>query len=91
MTKIDFVEAVMNRADMSKDEAKRIVETVLEIIKSGLEQGEKVKISGVGTFTVQEKTARRGRNPQTGEEIVLPARRVLSFHPSKVLVGRMNR
>ena len=91
MTKADFVEALMNRADMTKDEAVRIVETVLELVKSSLEKGEKVKISGVGTFSVREKTARKGRNPQTGEEIVLPARRVLTFHPSKVLVGRLNR
>ena len=90
MTKADLVEVVMNHADMPKDEAVRLIETFLELIKSCLERGEKMKISGVGTFTVREKTARRGRNPQTGEEIVLPGRRVLSFHPSKVLVAKMN-
>ena len=89
MTKADFVEAIM-RSDLSKVDATRIVETILELIKSALEQGDKVKISGVGTFTVREKHPRRGRNPQTGEEIMLPGRKVLTFHPSKVLVGKMN-
>ena len=90
MTKADLVDAITNHADMPKDEAVRLVEMFLELIKSTLERGEKVKISGIGTFAVREKKARRGRNPQTGEEIVLDGRQVLTFQPSNVLVDNMN-
>lgn len=63
---------------------------IFEIIKGKLENGENVKISGFGSFTVRDKKARRGRNPQTGEEITIAARRVLSFKPSNVLRKHIN-
>jgi integration host factor subunit alpha len=67
-----------------------IVEQVFQIIKETLADGEKVKISGFGNFVVREKNARKGRNPQTGQEILLEARRVLTFKPSLVLKNILN-
>jgi integration host factor subunit alpha len=74
----------------SKKEAAELVEKVFEIIKDTLAEGEKVKISGFGNFVVREKNARKGRNPQTGQEILLDARRVLTFKPSLVLKNVLN-
>ena len=90
MTKAHLVEAIILQCDISKVEAQKLIEQFLELIKSTLEQGEKVMISGVGSFAVREKTARKGRNPQTGVEIILAGRKVVTFHPSKVLVEKMN-
>ncbi len=90
MTKADMIELVYERLGVSKREAATIVETVFEIIKETLERGENVKISGFGSFNIQHKKPRRGRNPQTGEEITISARRVLSFKASNVLRGQLN-
>ena len=85
MTKADIVESVYDRVGFSKKESSEIVELVFETMKKTLERGEKVKISGFGKFEVRDKKPRRGRNPQTGSEIEISARRVLSFKPSQVL------
>ena len=85
MTKADLVDAIYKRVGFSKKESAKIVELVFDIIKETLEQGEKIKISGFGNFVVRDKRARIGRNPQTGEEIEISARRVLTFKPSQVL------
>ena len=85
MTKAEIVEQSYEQVGFSKKEAAELVETVFEIIKDTLANGEKVKISGFGNFVVRDKNARKGRNPQTGEEILLEARRVLTFKPSLVL------
>ncbi|NPA24431.1 MAG: integration host factor subunit alpha [Deltaproteobacteria bacterium] len=90
MTKADMVELVYDRIGVSKREATRIVETIFDIIKETLENGENVKISGFGSFNIQHKKPRRGRNPQTGEEITISARRVLSFKASNVLREQLN-
>lgn len=91
MTKADIVEAVYEKlGGISKKEAAEIVETVFETMKDTLEQGEKIKISGFGNFVVRDKNARIGRNPQTGEEITISARRVLTFKPSQVLKSALN-
>ena len=66
------------------------MEAVFSIIKSTLEAGETLKISGFGTFEVKQKADRRGRNPQTGEDIIIIARRVLTFKPSAVLKQSIN-
>src|SRR4030095_4386908 len=76
-------------SDLKKESAD-LVEKVFDIIKDTLRDGEKVKVSGFGNFVVREKNARKGRNPQTGEEIVLEARRVLTFKPSLVLKNLLN-
>ena len=85
MTKADLVNAIYERVGFSKKESARIVELVFDIIKETLSDGEKIKISGFGNFVVREKRSRVGRNPQTGEEIEISARRVLTFKPSQVL------
>ena len=87
MTKADLVDLIYERIGSSKKEACEIVEAVFKIIEESLQRGEKVKISGFGSFTVNQKRARRGRNPQTGISIIIDSRRVLSFKPSHVLKG----
>jgi len=90
MTKADIVERIYERVGFSKKEATEIVESIFEVVKRRLEQGEKVKVSGFGNFVVNEKRPRKGRNPQTGEEIVITGRRVLTFKASQVLKKTMN-
>jgi integration host factor subunit alpha len=90
MTKADMVELVYERIGVSKREAATVVESIFDIIKESLERGENVKISGFGSFNLREKKPRRGRNPQTGEEITISARRVLSFKSSNVLRDQLN-
>jgi integration host factor subunit alpha len=89
MTKADLVELIYERIGFSRKEAGEIVEEVFAIITDKLREGEKVKISGFGTFVVNHKRARRGRNPQTGEPIMIDSRSVLSFKPSQLLKERV--
>jgi len=90
MTKADIVERIYEKVGFSKKEATDVVESIFEIIKGHLEEGEKVKISGFGNFVINAKRPRKGRNPQTGEEIVISGRRVVSFKPSPVLKKAIN-
>jgi len=90
MTKADIVERIYEKVGFSKKEATDVVESIFEIIKERLEKAEKVKISGFGNFVINTKRPRKGRNPQTGEEIVISGRRVLSFKPSPVLKKSIN-
>ena len=90
MTKAEIVEQIYEQVGFSKKESAELVEKVFETIKETLARGEKVKISGFGNFVVRGKNARKGRNPQTGEEIQLEARRVLTFKPSLVLKNILN-
>ena len=90
MTKAEIVEQIYERVGFSKKEAAELVEKVFEIMKETLAEGEKVKISGFGNFVVRDKAARRGRNPQTSEEIIIARRRVLNFRPSQVLRSALN-
>jgi integration host factor subunit alpha len=90
MTKADIVERIYTRVGFSKKEAADVVESIFEVIKGRLESGEKVKVSGFGNFVINEKRPRKGRNPQTGEEIVITGRRVLTFKPSQVLKRTIN-
>ena len=78
MTKAEIVEQIYEQVGFSKKESAELVEKVFETIKETLARGEKVKISGFGNFVVREKNARKGRNPQTGEEILLEARDVIT-------------
>jgi integration host factor subunit alpha len=89
MTKADLVELVYERTHSSKKEAVVAVEAVFDIIRESLRRGEKVKISGFGSFVVNQKRARRGRNPQTGDAIIIDSRCVLSFKPSQLLKERV--
>ncbi len=90
MTKADLVENIYQKTGFSKKESAEIVETVFDLIKSTLEEGEKIKIAGFGNFVVKEKATRRGRNPQTGAEIKISSRRILTFKPSQVLKNSIN-
>lgn len=89
LTKADLVEDVAKEGFTRKNSAK-IVETLLESIKSTLESGDEILISGFGKFCVKEKKQRRGRNPATGEDLILDARRVVTFKCSPVLTDRIN-
>jgi integration host factor subunit alpha len=90
MTKAEIVEQIYEQVGFSKKESAELVEKVFEAIKETLSRGEKVKISGFGNFVVRDKNSRKGRNPQTGEEILLEARKVLTFKPSLVLKNLLN-
>ncbi|MCW5829192.1 MAG: integration host factor subunit alpha [Deltaproteobacteria bacterium] len=90
MTKADFVEAVYQKVGFSKKEGAEIVEGMFEIIKETLTGSDRLKISGFGNFVVKSKRTRIGRNPHTGEEIKISARRVLTFKPSQVLKNILN-
>jgi len=90
MTKADIVENIYEKVGLSKEESARIVELVLELVKKTLVEGERIKISGFGNFVVRQKRSRRGRNPQTGDEIEISARRVLTFKSSPILKKVLN-
>ena len=90
ITKADIIEKVYQKIGFSKKEASELVEMVFGQLKDTLCDGEKVKISGFGNFIVRQKKSRVGRNPQTGEQITISARRVLTFRPSQVLKAILN-
>ena len=90
LTKAQMVESVQNQIGLPRNRSSEIVETLLEIIKSTLESGEDVLISGFGKFSVNEKKARRGRNPSTGEDMMLAPRKVVTFKCSGKLRDKIN-
>lgn len=90
VTRADLSEAVYNALGLSRNESAQLVESVLEHVSVALTDGEKVKISSFGTFSVREKKGRVGRNPKTGEEAAIDPRRVLVFRPSHVLKDMIN-
>ena len=91
LTKEHLVSAVAEANGYPRNQAVELVETLLEIIKSKLASGEDVLISGFGKFCVKKKRERRGRNPATGEDMMLEARRVVTFKCSGQLRGKINR
>lgn len=90
MTKADIVEIVFEKVGFSKKDVGMVIEEIFEVVKNTLEHGEKVKISGFGNFTIRQKRARRGRNPQTGTEITIDERRVMTFKASQLLKKAIN-
>ncbi|MDA8429816.1 MAG: integration host factor subunit alpha [Geobacteraceae bacterium] len=90
MTKADIVEKVAEKCGISKKDSIDMVESVFSVLKTTLENGEDIKISGFGKFEVKNKHERKGRNPQTGESIIIDARRILSFKPSTILKESIN-
>lgn len=90
LTKADLVQKVYQNHNLTKAQATEAVETFLRIAKNCLENGEDLLLSGFGKFNVKNKNARRGRNPQTGNELILAARRVVTFKPSGILRDRIN-
>jgi integration host factor subunit alpha len=90
LAKEAITRSVFDRLDLSKTVTAKAVEATFEIIKKTLEGGEDVLISGFGKFCVRDKGKRRGRNPQTGENLKLAARRIVTFKCSTVLKRRLN-
>jgi integration host factor subunit alpha len=90
LSKQNIVEQLQSELGFLKKQSIEITETLLEIIKSSLESGEDVLVSGFGKFCVKEKAERRGRNPTTGEDAILPARRVVTFKCSYKLREMIN-
>ena len=90
LTKAEIIEAVQSELSFPKHQSSDLVESLLEIIKSTLESGEDVLVSGFGKFCVNEKRKRRGRNPATGEDLILDARKVVTFKCSGKLRERVN-
>ena len=90
LTKIQIVESVQNQTGFPKSKSLEVVETLLEIIKRTLAFGEDVLVSGFGKFCVMEKKERKGRNPATGEDIMLKPRKVVTFKCSGKLRDRIN-
>ena len=90
LTKADLIHTMYKQVGLSKGKSSQLIESLLEIIKTSLENGEDVLITGFGKFCVKEKGRRRGRNPQSGEDLMLDARRVVSFRCSGVLRDKIN-
>lgn len=90
LTKADLVQKVYQNHNLTKAQAAEAVEAFLRIAKNCLENGEDLLVSGFGKFNVKQKKARRGRNPQTGQELILDARKVITFKPSGILRSRIN-
>ncbi|MCB0344832.1 MAG: integration host factor subunit alpha [Bdellovibrionales bacterium] len=90
LTKADLVDAVYDNLPFDKQKATQLVEDWIELIKSGLVRDKKVMISGFGVFEVKSKNARPGRNPQTGDRIILAPRNVVKFKPSQILRKDLN-
>ena len=89
LTRMDLSEAVFREVGLSRNESAQLVESVLDHMSDALVNGEQVKISSFGTFSIREKNARMGRNPKTGEEVPINPRRVLTFRPSHLMKERV--
>lgn len=90
LTKDEIVERVYRQGGLTRKRAATLVDTLLDLIKNILADGDGLLISGFGRFNVYSKTSRMGRNPYTGEKMVLRARTVVTFKPSRVLKQRLN-
>ncbi|MCB0330215.1 MAG: integration host factor subunit alpha [Bdellovibrionales bacterium] len=90
LTKADLADAIYATMPVDKQKASQVVEDYIELIKEALEQEHKVMLSGFGSYEVKYKPPRRGRNPQTGDSIILRARRVVKFKPSQLLRKAIN-
>jgi integration host factor subunit alpha len=89
MTKADLAERLFDEVGLNKREAKEFVDVFFSAIRDALERGEQVKLSGFGNFELREKNQRPGRNPKTGEEIPISARRVVTFRPGQKLKAKV--
>ena len=90
LTKAELAETLFNELGLNKREAKEFVELFFEKIRTALENGEQVKLSGFGNFGLRKKNPRPGRNPKTGEEVPITPRRVMVFRPSQVMKNIIN-
>ena len=90
LTKAELAEMLFEKVGLNKRESKDMVETFFEEIRDALARGESVKLSGFGNFQLRDKPQRPGRNPKTGEEIPISARRVVTFHASQKLKAQID-
>ena len=90
LTKADIANRLFDEVGLNKREAKEFVDAYFEEIRAALESGENVKLSGFGNFQLRQKNQRPGRNPKTGEEIPISARRVVTFRPGQKLRARVD-
>ncbi|MCM3443957.1 MULTISPECIES: HU family DNA-binding protein [Bacillaceae] len=90
MNKTELINEVASRSELSKKDATKAVDSVLDVLLDTLKEGDKVQLIGFGNFEVKERAARKGRNPQTGEEIEIQASKVPSFSPGKQLKDAVN-
>ncbi|MDR5615902.1 integration host factor subunit alpha [Arsenophonus sp.] len=91
LTKAEMSESLFEKLGISKRDAKDLVELFFEEVRRSLENGEQVKLSGFGNFELRDKNQRPGRNPKTGEDIPITARRVVTFRPGQKLKGRVEK
>jgi integration host factor subunit alpha len=89
LTKADLVENLLDETELNKRDAKELVDQFFEEVKTALESGRSVKLSGFGNFDLRDKRQRPGRNPKTGEEIPITARRVVTFKPGQKLKAKV--
>jgi integration host factor subunit alpha len=90
MIKADIIDLVHEKIGFSRHESAEVVEAALDVLKEALQKGERVQIVGFGSFLVRPKKERVGRNPKTGEEIIIAPRKVMTFKPSKILRDLVN-
>ncbi len=90
LTKADMAESLFNKLGLNKKEARELVDSYFEELIASLAVGEQVRLSGFGNFDLRDKVARPGRNPKTGEEIPITARRVVTFRPGQKLKARVD-
>jgi len=91
MTRVDIAKMVATGIGVSRTEAAELVDAVLKTICQTLEDGDGIKLSGFGQFKLRDKRSRIGRNPRTGEDVMISARRVVTFHPGAKMLERINR
>ena len=91
MTKAEFISKVQEATQFSKKDAEKAVSAFFDTIKEALEKGDRIGITGFGTFMVRERSERNGRNPKTGESIVIPATKIPAFKASKVFKESVNK
>ena len=89
LTKLELVNELIETLDIKKEVSKKLVDVFFEELRSVLEQGKQIKLSGFGRFELRDKTSRPGRNPKTGEEIPITARRVVTFRSGQKLKARV--
>lgn len=90
MNKADLVKFVSDETGATREESKKSVEAIVKVVKEALQNGEKVQLVGFGTWDVHERSARKGRNPKTGAEIDIPAKKVVKFKAGKSLLDEVN-
>ncbi len=89
LTKADMVESLFNAIGLNKKEARELVDSFFEELEASLADGEQIRLGGFGNFYLRDKNDRPGRNPKTGENVPIPARRVVTFRPGQKLKARV--